>query len=397
MSADSAGGAPARTDFVARAGSYREELARRADETEALRRLPQDLADRFSAEGFYALCNPADHGGSQASPLDYVGTVEALARGDASAGWCTFIAVTAAYGMAFAGTETVRHLLSQPGVITAGVFAPMGRARPATKDGVEGYLVNGRWAWGSGSQNAHWISGGCLLADEEGGLVLDKDGRPQSLSAIFAADQVEFIDTWTVTGLQGTGSTDFQVTDAFIPADRMVHGFGTSRDDYPIFRFPGFGLLGIGIAAVALGAARGAMDDFYDLAVDKVPAGTRSTLAEKAGTHRDVALAEAAIRQGRAFFTEAIEAAWQAAEAGPVPVPLKRDLRLATTSAVRSARTAVDLIYELAGGTAVYRTSPIQRRFRDIHVATQHMMVKPATYELAGRLFLDQPTDTSQL
>ena len=66
-------------------------------------------------------------------------------------------------------------------------------------------------------------------------------------------------------------------------------------------------------------------------------------------------------------------------------------------SAVESAKQSVDLIYELAGGTAVYRTSPIQRRFRDVHVATQHMMVKQQTYELAGRLFMNQPTDTSQL
>ena len=156
-------------------------------------------------------------------------------------------------------------------------------------------------------------------------------------------------------------------------------------------------MLAIGIGAVALGAARGALDDIYELAVGKVPAGSRSPLAEKSSTHRDVARAEAHLRQGSAFLHEAISAAWSEAQAGAVSVALKRDLRLATTSAVESARQSVDLIYELAGGTAVYRTSPIQRRFRDVHVATQHMMVKQQTYELAGRLFMNQPTDTAQL
>ncbi|MEE2879053.1 MAG: acyl-CoA dehydrogenase, partial [Pseudomonadota bacterium] len=118
---------------------------------------------------------------------------------------------------------------------------------------------------------------------------------------------------------------------------------------------------------------------------------------EKSSTHRDVAIAEASLRQGRAFLYEAIEAAWSAAQAGAVPDELKRDVRLATTSAVDAGKKAVDIVYEQAGGTAVYRTSPLQRRFRDVHVATQHMMVKQQTYELAGRLFLKQPTDTSQL
>ena len=54
-------------------------------------------------------------------------------------------------------------------------------------------------------------------------------------------------------------------------------------------------------------------------------------------------------------------------------------------------------MYDLAGGTAVYERSPLQRRHRDVHVATQHMLVAPATWELTGRLLLDLPTDTSQL
>ncbi|MEQ8556929.1 MAG: acyl-CoA dehydrogenase family protein [Henriciella sp.] len=395
--ADTVPASSTHSQLSACAAEWKPELARRASEIEATRKLPQDIADRFAADGFYAMCTPPDWGGKGASPLEYAQVVERLAQADASAAWCAFIATTAAYGMAFSQTDAVRELLNTPGVITAGIFAPMGRAVRTERNGTSGYIINGRWAWGSGSQNAHWISAGCFLADEDGRIIPDAGGKPQHLSAIFAADEVSFIDTWTVAGLQGTGSTDFEVKGVFVPEDRMVSGFGTARGDAPIFRFPAFGMLGIGIAAVALGAARGAVNDLYDLAVDKVPAGSRSSLAEKSSTHRDVARAEAHIRQGQAFLHEVIETAWTAAQAGEVPVALKRDVRLATTSAVESAKQAVDLIYELAGGTAVYRTSPIQRRFRDVHVATQHMMVKQQTYELAGRIFLQQPTDTSQL
>jgi len=82
---------------------------------------------------------------------------------------------------------------------------------------------------------------------------------------------------------------------------------------------------------------------------------------------------------------------------GVISVEERRDVRLATSFATRQCAAAVDLMYHLAGGTSVYRSSPLQRIFRDVHVATQHMMVSPSTLELTGRLFLGLETDTSLL
>ena len=57
----------------------------------------------------------------------------------------------------------------------------------------------------------------------------------------------------------------------------------------------------------------------------------------------------------------------------------------------------VIIAYELGGGSSLYETGPLARRFRDVHAATQHMLVNPATWELGGRLLLGVPTDTAQL
>ena len=382
--------------LVAVAESYAEEITARADEIEALRKLPQDLADRLAADRLYNVCNPADFGGPDGTPRTYAEVVETLARADASVGWCSFIGTTSAFSIASANTDATRALLRERGVATAGVFAPSGRARAVVRDGVAGYFATGRWAWGSGSQNARWISGGCLLVGEDGANLKDERGAPCNVAMIFRAEDVEFLDTWNVMGLQGTGSTDFQVTEVFVPDDRTIDRFGHGAADDPIFRFPAFGMLAIGVGAVALGAARGAMEDFDAFAGKKVPQGASRPLADKPATQKDVAKAEAAIRSGRAFFYEAIDVAWAGALADEVTVEHRRDLRLAITHAVASAKTAVDLIHELAGGTSVYRHSPIQRRFRDIHVMTQHMMVNQSTYETVGRLLLGLKTDIDQ-
>lgn len=397
MLAQTASPQTARTrSLVAVAESYAEEITARAGEIEALRKLPQDLADRLAADQLYNVCNPADFGGPDGTPRTYAEVVETLARADASVGWCSFIATTSAFSMASANTDATRALLRERGVVTAGVFAPSGRARAVTRDGVPGYLASGRWAWGSGSQNARWVSGGCLLLGEDDKILKDERGAPRNVAMIFRAEDVEFLDTWDVMGLQGTGSTDFQVTEVFVPENQTIDRFGRRVAEGPIFRFPAFGMLAIGVGAVALGAARGAMEDFDKFAGKKVPQGASRTLADKPATQKDVAKAEAAIRSGRAFFYEAIDAAWAGALEGEVTVGHRRDLRLAITHAVASAKTAVDLIHELAGGTSVYRRSPIQRRFRDIHVATQHMMVNQSIYETVGRLLLGLKTDTDQ-
>jgi alkylation response protein AidB-like acyl-CoA dehydrogenase len=383
--------------LAAAAAGYAEEIGARAAEIEALRKLPQDLANRLAADQLYNICNPAEFGGPAGTPRIYAEVVETLSRADASVGWCSFISTTSAISIASANTVTVRDLLGEPGVITAGVFAPAGRACEAVRDGVPGYLASGRWAWGSGSQNARWISGGCLLLDDDGKILKDERGVPRNVSMIFSAEDVEFLDTWEVMGLQGTGSADFQVTNVFVPADRTIDRYGRRMADDAIFRFPAFGILAIGVAAVALGAARAAMEDFDRFAGRKVPQGNSRTLAEKPATQKDVARAEAAIRAGRAFLYEEIDSAWGEALAGEVSTARRRDLRLAITHAVQSAKTAVDIIHELAGGTSVYRRSPLQRRFRDIHVTTQHLMVNQSTYEIIGRLLLGLDTNIEQL
>jgi alkylation response protein AidB-like acyl-CoA dehydrogenase len=81
----------------------------------------------------------------------------------------------------------------------------------------------------------------------------------------------------------------------------------------------------------------------------------------------------------------------------PATLEDRARLRAAATHAVDCSRQATDLMYGLGGGSAVYATSPLQRHMRDIHTATQHMMVAQPTWELVGRVLLGMDTDATQL
>ena len=148
------------------------------------------------------------------------------------------------------------------------------------------------------------------------------------------------------------------------------------------------------LGPVALGNARSAIDDLVELAGGKQPQGSRRTLAERGAAQTALATAEADLRSARAFFYETVEAAWTVAQGtGQVDVRQRALLRLAATNATRKSADVTRAMYDLAGGSSVFLSSPLQRRFRDAHVATQHLMVSPPTYELAGRVLMGLPID----
>jgi alkylation response protein AidB-like acyl-CoA dehydrogenase len=383
----------AKGDMREVARGFDAELRERASEIEDARRLPRDLSDRFARAGFYRMCVPEAYGGLELPPAETMEAIEILARADAASAWCVFIAATSGTVLALLPEASAREVFAKPETLLSGVFAPRGKA--VVVDG--GFRVDGQWQWGSGTQNADWIMGGCQVL-RGGQPELLRNGTPRSRMMLVPASQVEFIDTWYVSGLSGTGSTDFAIRDVFVPDGRAV-GLGVDGPlPRPLYAFPQFGLLAMGIAAVSLGLARAAIDELVAVAGGKTPSGSARPLAQRASTQSDVARAEATLRSARAFYYEAIEAAWQSAlSGGRIEVEHRRDIRLATTHATHACAGAVDRMYELGGGTSVYRRSPLQRIFRDVHVATQHMMVASGTFELTGRLLLGLDTDVAVL
>lgn len=380
-------------DVRSAARDFTDELMKRAPEIEEARRLPRDLSDRFGAAGLYAMCAPACYGGLELAPAETMEAIEILARADGACGWCVFIGATSGSVLAQLPEAAAREVFARPDTLLSGVFAPRGKAVPV--DG--GFRVDGQWQWGSGTQNADWILGGCQVV-RDGKPEMTRNGTPRSRMMLVPAEDVEFLDTWYVSGLAGTGSTDFAIRDAFVPESRAV-GLGVDGPlPRPLYAFPQFGLLGMGIAAVALGLARASIRELVDIAGGKTPSGSARPLAARPAAQSEVSRAEAELRSARAFYYESIGRAWEAAERdGRIDVDHRRDIRLATTHATHACAKVVDRMYDLGGGTSVYRRSPLQRIFRDVHVATQHMMVGPSTLELTGRLFLGLETDVAML
>lgn len=370
------------------------EIAARADETEQARRLPADLAAKLAAAGAFNLAKPASLGGLELAPADFMKIVATVAEADASVGWCVMIAVTSTLGAAYMPEAAAQDIFGADDGITGGVFAPMGRA----EDRGDHYLLSGRWQWGSGSANCSWLGGGAMIF-KDGELQKFDNGAPYHRMLFFPASEVTFIDSWHVAGLKGTGSGDFSVDGLAVPKERSVSFVGDRpRDPGALYKFPLFGLLALGVSAVALGNAQAALNEIRNIAIHKKTPGGGRSMAQRATVQAELARATAHLNGAFCYLENAISGCWsQAQGAGEIGAEGRADLRLACAHATEIAAETCKTAYTLGGGAAVYSDNILQRRFRDAHVATQHIATAPAVFELAGRILLEQPVDMAML
>jgi alkylation response protein AidB-like acyl-CoA dehydrogenase len=371
--------------LVEAAGDLAELIEANADDGERVRRLPLPTVKALAEAGLMRMCVPAVYGGPEVDPMTMVEAIAAVAHADGAAGWCTMIASTTSSMAAFLPEETAREIYGDRTSITGGVFAPNGRGTAAAVDGRTGFAVSGRWAWGSGTQHCRWVLGGALCDDGTFRLCW------------FPQSAITFHDTWFTTGMRGSGSLDYSVAEAFVPTERtMQPGLTSPVVVSALSSFPNFTLLAAGVAAVGLGVARRALDEFVDLAQGKRPQFSSRTLAQSGFTQVELARAEGQWRAARAFLLDELARAWDAALAGrEVTVGARTGIRLAATHAAGVGAMVADAAFTLAGGTAVYDTSSLGRCLRDAHVVTQHIQTAPKLNETIGKLLLGIDVDTS--
>ena len=214
---------------------------------------------------------------------------------------------------------------------------------------------------------------------------------------LFPAASVEVVDVWHVSGLRGTGSDAFTVTDLYVP-----HAYSVSRDDPaerrhpgPLYCFPAGSLYASGFAGVALGLARAMLDAFVELAREKTPRGGHRTLRDNHVVQSEVAQAEARLRSARMFLLGSLGEIWgEVGRSGTLTMEQRMTIRLAATYAIHQARDVADAAYAAAGSSAIFTAGAFERRFRDIHAVTQQLQGRQSHFETVGQFLLGLDPDT---
>jgi indole-3-acetate monooxygenase len=351
------------------------------------RRIPAPLVEALYDAGVFRSMLPREVGGLEVEPVEWLQMIEELARINASVGWLAFI--NSGVGLTFLDPARFERFRLRGG---GRLILAMSLGRMAGKAvKVEGgYRISGRWPFASGSPFATWLGGMSVVCDAAGAPIVDPSGQPQRLLAIWPADQARLIDTWDGLGLRGTGSGDIEISDLFVPDDQVNPGFyGAPRYDRALFRLKEMPEVGHG--AHALGVASAALGSFVEAVNMKPVRGSTRHMAMGHMQAHQVAFARAdvLVRAARALLYETVRAAYSDAKVHPeLSLELRVRLREANLFAVRSAKEAVGLIFEMAGSSAVYRGRLIEQAFRDVNTAANHTNYVETAYAAIGSYFL---------
>ena len=364
-----------------------------ADQIEADRELPRPLFEALADAGIFQLALPRTLGGAEIDLPTYVQVLEEIGKADASAGWIVNqCAIFATYAARMPRDIARSIWIDTPRSVVANT--PMPTAQAVVVPG--GYRVTGRQGFSTGCRHASWLAARAHV--HENGRLRLRDGQPEQLYLFVPAAEAELLDTWHVRGMRGTGTYHFAVSDVFVPAERTVLQAGAPLlETGPLYQIPRTLLFASADGAVSLGLARSCLTAFLELAGAKTPRAMQAKLRDQPMVQATVGHAEAHLRSGRAFLTEAVREIWtEATSTGATTQERRAVLRLASTHAIRLAVQIVDSVYNAAGVTAIYEGNLLQRHFQDIHVISQHLQGRLSHYESVGQHWLGLETDLTR-
>lgn len=364
-------------------------LARNAEQAEKQRSLPQESFDALIESGALRLFAPRRAGGLEAGYRTYVEVAAKVAGACGSSGWFCFILNHADWHIGQMGQEVQDKVWANGS--TDKVIVPLTPAPGFTAERRDaGTVISGQWPYSSGSDRAKW---GVM-----GFPVFGEDGTPvDNAIGLISMDQIEEIkDTWYVAGMAGTGSNTVVLKDVFVPdewtitfSEIMSGNFRTPNEE-SLYKQDAGTVFHVATLPPVIGLARAA----YDIVHKRITASpkpvaytfygdTTKSPATQFAMSRASWLIDTAMDQMRAT-ADAIDE--QALTGQPFSTMERANFAMRAAEGHRMCREAIDLVLDVGGAGSFALVNPLQRIFRDLHVASRHGMSVPGLkHELHGR------------
>ncbi|WP_035860946.1 acyl-CoA dehydrogenase family protein [Kitasatospora cheerisanensis] len=373
-------------EILRRARELAPVLRKRAPEIEANRTLPADVVELLRATGVFRIGHSARTGGPCLTSLEQTEIIEAIAYGDSSAGWCAGIGAMGGAITNFLLPDAVRALYPSPDLITAGALVPAGRAERVPG----GYRLSGHWPFGSGVRHADLVTSGAFVyQDGEPWSAPDSPHDHDSMQFFVPGSAVEPIDNWDTTGLCGTGSCDYTMTDVFVPEGHTFTFFEPRVEPNPMAWSDSFMRA---LPGVPLGITRAALDHAREVATTRYDGMAGRSWSDSWRVQTEIARCEAEFNAAREGVYGSLRRQWEVLSAGGSLDDLSTVERgavpLAGLHAVHVARDVVSRLYDLLQTWSINRDSPMDRWLRDTAVLSQGQIGHDVVLESVGAYLL---------
>ena len=389
---DTGSPAPEAEAILDRARALAPHLAAQADEAERCRTMPRGTLDALAEADLFRILSPPYLGGLGLDIPTHLRAAVELAKGCGSAAWVQCLVGYQNFLVGWYPPEAQDEVRADGQPLFAGLV--MAATQPA-RAAPGGVMLDGRWPYVSGIDNATWV----MLSARDPDW---SDTNKRAITCLIPRGAFEIDDDWHVMGLRGTGSKSALLSGLFVPEHRILSfrdtdstGVpGAAVNSGPYYRgIPTSTLFVMVIAAPAFGIAACAIDAYRQRL--RTRSNPRMPAAQTEWPSAQMRLGRAVTRlEGAcALYFGAVDAlcGWIQA-GGELTVEQRQGMRLAVVEAVGVASAIVYDLFCDAGTGVIREGDTLQRCFRDIHALRSHFMLSPdLTAENAGRVQLGLP------
>lgn len=336
-----------------------------AREAESLRQLHPAQLDLIHRERWLKMFVPKTLGGLELTLPEVLKIEEALAWADGSTAWVVTLCAGATWFIGFLDPELTKEILSNDLAFFAGSGAATGTAEVIS----DGYVLNGKWKYASGSLHANVFTANFAI-HENGKLRLQPDGTPVVRPFVMKQDEVIVHKTWNSMGMIATASHSFEVKNLVV-AKKRVFDIDPMKIviDKPIYHYPFLQLAETTLSVNLSGLAVRFIDLFEEVVFQKpISIQKNKKLAQCVRKKLD--------DQRKEFFRTA-DLSWESClQKKAVPKSMLQKVSEASQALAKLSLEAVDKLYPHCGLTAADQHQEINRVWRNIHTASQHSLFK---------------------
>jgi alkylation response protein AidB-like acyl-CoA dehydrogenase len=350
-----------------------------AQEVNKIGHLTQPVLDAFRENELYWLLVPKAFGGGGRTFVEAIEVLEEVARADGSTGWALMVNVASSGALSgYLPDAGSRDFFDRPDkAITSGVAAPTGTGREVEG----GFIVTGKWGFGSASHYATQIGFGFIVVDDEGNPKILENGLPDHRVGHLHRDKLEFLDNWNVTGLKGTGSQDYAATEQFVDEKHCMSVYNQIPVRKEGVYFLGPIVLGVcGHAAIALGLTKRALEEVVKITDGRPRVGYPTPVIDYPVFQFEFVKHEADYQSARAYAMKVYgELEDYAAATGGVTPEMVARARQATTWVHHMARRVITFAHLWSGSQSFREPSILGQISADSNVLTQHLLIDNIT------------------
>lgn len=352
-------------------------LRDRREETARLGRLPDESIKAMQEAGFFRILQPQRFGGLELDPQDFFDVQMILAEGCMSTAWVLGVVAIHNWQLALFAEQAQLDVWGEnESTLISSSYMPVGKVE-RTKDG---YLLSGHWGFSSGSKHCDWVFLGAMVP------ALRPDEAPDYRTFLLPASDYEIVDNWNVSGLEGTGSHDIVVKNAFVPeyrTHRSIDGFncdspGNALHSNPLYRLP-FGQIFVrAVAASSIGALKGVVDSYITVNKDRVGLNDGARIAQEPNAQMALAQSMSAIDECVTIMYRDFDIMMETARNNQT-LDIHERIKMRYDAALISCKctAAINELFLSCGAQGIFRQHPLNRAWLDINAGRTHVANNP--------------------